>query len=96
MLFPSSFSAVPLPCHEYAFLKATSQDHGSVVAGTRQGDGMGTAWERHGICELVSVIQRRHVGDLPDFGLSMLPRGVPVSLLPISDAGGQCETKQRL
>jgi hypothetical protein len=23
--------AVPLPCHEYAFLKATSQDHGRVV-----------------------------------------------------------------
>jgi hypothetical protein len=24
---------VPLPCHEYAFLKATSQGHGRVAAG---------------------------------------------------------------
>jgi hypothetical protein len=25
----------PMPCHEYAFLKATSQGHGRVVAGRR-------------------------------------------------------------
>jgi hypothetical protein len=78
--FPCRFPAVPLPDHEYAFLKASSQDHGSVVAWTRQGDGMGTAWERHGMCELASAVQRRH-GDLPAFGLSLLPRGVPGSLL---------------
>jgi hypothetical protein len=29
--------AVPLPCHEYAFLKVTCQGHGRV-----------TAWEQHG------------------------------------------------
>jgi hypothetical protein len=29
---------------------------------------MGKAWERHGMCELASAIQRRHVGDLPAFG----------------------------
>jgi hypothetical protein len=42
---------------------------------------MGTAWERYGMCELASVIQRRHVGDLPAFGLSLLPREIPGSLL---------------
>jgi hypothetical protein len=26
------------------------------------------AWERHGMCELASVVLRRHVGDLPAFG----------------------------
>jgi hypothetical protein len=78
---PFPCHAVPLPCHEYAFLKATSQDHGRVVAGSRQGDGMGTAWERHGMCELPSAVQRRHVGDLPALGIFLLPRGVPESLL---------------
>jgi hypothetical protein len=37
--------------------------------------------ERHGICELASAVQRRHVGDLPAFGLLLLPRPVPGSLL---------------
>jgi hypothetical protein len=41
---------------------------------------MGTAWERHGMCELASAVQRRHVGDLPAFGLLLLPRGVLGSL----------------
>jgi hypothetical protein len=51
------------------------------MAGSRQGDGMGTAWGRHGMCELASVVQRRHVDDLPAFVLFLLPRGVPGSLL---------------
>jgi hypothetical protein len=38
---------------------------------------MGTAWN----CELASAVQRRHVGDLPAFGLLLLPRGVPGYLL---------------
>jgi hypothetical protein len=42
---------------------------------------MGTAWERHDMCELASAVQRRHVGDLPAFGLLLLPRPVPGSLL---------------
>jgi hypothetical protein len=29
---------------------------------------MVTAWERRGICELASAVQRRHVGYLPAFG----------------------------
>jgi hypothetical protein len=37
---PCSSHAVPLPCHEYAFLEATSQGHGRVVAVLRQGDVM--------------------------------------------------------
>jgi hypothetical protein len=41
---------------------------------------MVTAWERRGMCELASVVQRRHVGVLPAFGLFLLPRGVPGSL----------------
>jgi hypothetical protein len=32
------------------------------------------------MCELASAIQRRHVGDLPAFGLLLLPREVPGSL----------------
>jgi hypothetical protein len=59
------YHAVPMPCHEYAFLKATSQGHGRVVAG----------W-RHGMCELASAVQRRRIGDLPAFGVF---RGVPGS-----------------
>jgi hypothetical protein len=42
---------------------------------------MGTAWERHGMCELASAVQRRHVGELSAFGFFLLPRGVPGSLL---------------
>jgi hypothetical protein len=37
--------AVPLPCHEYAVLKATSQGHGK-----------GAAWKRYGLCELPSTV----------------------------------------
>jgi hypothetical protein len=33
------------------------------------------------MCELASAIQRQHVGDLPVFGVFLLPRGVPESLL---------------
>jgi hypothetical protein len=65
-----TYHAVPLPCHEYAFLKATSQGRGRV-----------TAWEQHGMCELASAFQRRHVGNLPAFDVFLLPRGVPGSLL---------------
>jgi hypothetical protein len=36
-----------------------------------------TAGERHGMCELASAVQRRHVDDLPVFGFFRLPRGVP-------------------
>jgi hypothetical protein len=46
-----------------------------------QGRSRMTAWEQHGMCELASAVQRRHVGDLPAFGLFLLPRGVPVCLL---------------
>jgi hypothetical protein len=51
-----------VPCHDRAVLKATSQGHGTA---------------RHNICALPSVVQRRHVGDLPAFGFLRLPRGVP-------------------
>ena len=45
-------------------------------------------------------VKRRPVGYLPVFDFFRLPHGVPLRLLseayyvPISDAGGQCETKQ--
>jgi hypothetical protein len=60
-----SYHVVPLPCHEYAVPKATSQGHGKVVAG-----------KLHGMCELASAVLRRHVGDLPAFGFFRQPRGV--------------------
>jgi hypothetical protein len=39
------------------------------------------AWERHGMCELASAVQRRHVGDLSEFGFFRPQRGVPRKLL---------------
>jgi hypothetical protein len=33
------------------------------------------------MCELAMAVQGRHVSDLPVFGLFLLPRGVPRSLL---------------
>jgi hypothetical protein len=59
--------AMPFLCHSTNMpfwkrpLKAT--------AGSRQGRGRWMAWERHGMCELASAVQRRHVGDLPAFGV---------------------------
>jgi hypothetical protein len=47
----------------------------------RQGDGMRTAWERHGVCELALAVLKRHVGNLPAFGVFVLPRVVPGSVL---------------
>jgi hypothetical protein len=38
---------------------------------------MDAAWTLHGMCELASVVQRKHVGDLPEFGFFRLPREVP-------------------
>jgi hypothetical protein len=67
--------AMPRPCHATTMpfwkrlLKATAQRL------------MGAAWEWHGMCELTSAVQRRHVGDLPAFGFFRLPRGVPRRLL---------------
>jgi hypothetical protein len=70
---------MPFPCHvrNMPFWKRPLK----TIAGSWQGDGMGSAWERHGMCELASAVQRRHVGDLSDFGSFLLPRGVPGSLL---------------
>jgi hypothetical protein len=39
------------------------------------------AWAWHGMCELASAVQRRHVGDLLAFSFFRLPRGVPRRLL---------------
>jgi hypothetical protein len=55
--------AVPLPSTTTPFLKHLS----------RPRDRM--ACERHGMYELPSDVQRRHVGDLPAFGFFLLPRG---------------------
>jgi len=41
-----------------------------------------------------TVVERRPVGYLPAFGFFLLLRGVP--RIPVSDAGGQCETKHCL
>jgi hypothetical protein len=54
--------AAPVPCHDHAVLKATSQDHCTALHWRC----MGMAW--HGMCELVSAVQKQHVGDLPAFG----------------------------
>jgi hypothetical protein len=96
-----TYHAVPLPCHEYAVLKATSQGNGRVAVG-----------ERQDMCKLASVVQRRHVGDMPAFGFIRLPRGVLGSFSEayqyqtniasfscvkiLRYTTGRCETKQRL
>jgi hypothetical protein len=60
--FTNAMPPVPLPCHASTTplwkrpLKATAQR------------GMGAVWAWHGMCELASIVQRRHVGDLPAFG----------------------------
>jgi hypothetical protein len=54
---PCRSHVVPLHCHEYAVLEATSQGHDRVAA-----------WERHGMCELASAVRIWYVGDLPAFG----------------------------
>jgi len=43
-----------------------------------------------------TAVERRPVVYLPAFCFFWLPRGVPRRTIKISDAGGQCETKQRL
>jgi hypothetical protein len=43
------------------------------AVGEWQGSGRAVACEQHGMCKLASAIQRRHVGDLPSFGLFRLP-----------------------
>jgi hypothetical protein len=39
------------------------------------------AWAWHGMCELASAVQRRHVGDVPALGFFRLPRRVLRRLL---------------
>jgi hypothetical protein len=51
---------MPFPCHARICLSESDL--------SRPWQGRGTAWERHGMCELASAVQRRHVGDLPAFG----------------------------
>jgi hypothetical protein len=50
------------------------------------------AWARHGMCELASAVQRRHVGDLLAFGFFQLPRGVPRRLLLEASNPLNCRT----
>jgi hypothetical protein len=74
--------AVPLPCHEYAVLKANSQGHGRFAA-----------TERHGMCELASAVQRRHVGDLPAFGTDGEWQGR--GRVAVGERHGMCESALR-
>jgi hypothetical protein len=66
---------MPFPCH------ATTMPYWKRLLMATAEHGMGTAWERHGMSELASAVQRRHVGDLPAFGSFRLQRGIPRKLL---------------
>jgi hypothetical protein len=55
------FCAMPRPCRSESDLSRPRHS---------------AAWERQGMCELVSAVRRRHVGDLPAFGFFSLPRGL--------------------
>jgi hypothetical protein len=67
-----------IPCRSHAVPRTCRSE--SDLSRPRQGRDRVTAGERHGMCELASAVQRRHVGDLPAFGFFRLPRGVPGSL----------------
>jgi hypothetical protein len=100
---PCRSHAVPLPSHEYAFLKATSQGHGRVVAGSRQGRGRVAAWDQHGN-GMVGVNKHRppETAFWRPARFRLIPattrssRKFVIRSISISDVGGQCETKQRL
>jgi hypothetical protein len=70
---------MPFPCRSPAMPRICRSE--SDFSWPRQGRGRGTAWVRHGMCELASAVQRRHVGDMPAFSFFRLPRGVPGMLL---------------
>jgi hypothetical protein len=57
MPFPCRSPTMPRICRSESDLSRPRQVRGSVAPG-----------ERHGMCELASAAQRRHVGDLPAFG----------------------------
>jgi hypothetical protein len=73
---PCRSHAVALPCHHYAFLKATSQGHGRVHGGVM------ACWRLASFHPLAATMQSS--------------RKFVIRNIPISDAGGQGETKQRL
>jgi hypothetical protein len=62
---PCRARAMPRPCR--------SESHFSMPRHS-------AAWAWHGMCELATTVQRRHVDDLPAFGFFLLPRRVPRSL----------------
>jgi hypothetical protein len=74
--------ATPVPCHASTMPRPCRSE--SNFSRPRHSEawaryGHGIAW--HGMCELASVVQRRHVGHLPAIGFFRLPRGVPRRLL---------------
>jgi hypothetical protein len=54
------------PCH------ATTMPFSKRILQVTAQLGTGAAWSWHGMCELASAVQRRHVGDLPAFGFFRL------------------------
>jgi hypothetical protein len=65
--------AWPMPCRAHAMQRPRRPEATS--------EGHSTTRHRCGMCEVVSAVLRRHVGDLPTFGFFKLPRGVPRRLL---------------
>jgi len=64
-----------IPCHAHAVLRpCRSESDFSRPRHSRAG-------ARHGLCELISAVERRPVGDLPAFEFFWLPCGVPQTLL---------------
>jgi hypothetical protein len=51
----------PIPCRSPTIPRICHSE--SDLSSPRQS----TAWEQHGMCELVSAVLRRHMGDLPEF-----------------------------
>jgi hypothetical protein len=58
---PCHARAMPRPCH------ATTMPFWKRLLKTKAQRVMGASWALHGMCELASAVQRRHVGDLPAF-----------------------------
>jgi hypothetical protein len=83
MPFPCRSPAMPRICLSESDLSRPRQVRGRVAAGWRHGNSVGTAFWRSASVRRLSATTRSSGKFV-------------IRSMPISDAGGQCETKQRL
>jgi hypothetical protein len=106
MPFPCRSPDMPRICFSESETAGSWQGRGRVAAGSRQGRGRLTAWEQRGngmvLCESNNSIGRLETACWPPANVRLRAattqssRKVVTRNIPISDTGGQCETKQHL